>query len=101
MECTNTINSLNPYDPPELFYKKLTQLSLHQLQEEAKKFNKYAELSQIVNCYLMLRKQPEMKMEMMFDESGWYVKKCNRINLNFEKCHEDVEILKVIKLEKS
>lgn len=102
MEFAKISDSLNTYDSPETFYKKLSRMSIQHLEEEAKKFNQYAELSQILNCYLIIRKHPEMKMEMSFDKGGWCVKNCNRINLNFEPCLQDeVEILKVVKTEKN
>lgn len=101
MECVKTADSLNTYDSLKTFYKKLSQMSLSQLEEEAKKFNRYAELSQIINCYLIIRKHPEMKMEMVFDEGVWCIKNCSRINLNFEiPLQEDVKIVKVVKHEK-
>lgn len=101
MECAKTADSLNTYDPPQTFYRKLSRMSLSQLEEEAKKFNRYAELSQIINCYLIIKNLPEMKMEMVFDEGVWCIKNCSRINLNFEiPLQEDVKILKVVKHEK-
>lgn len=98
MEFSNTLDTLNPHTQAQIVYKKLTRMTTHQLEEEAQKFNWYAELSQIINCYLMIRKQPpEMKMEMIFDEKGWCIKYSNRMNLNFESSNdEDVKILKTV-----
>lgn len=101
MEFAKTSDSLNTYDSLQTFYNKLSRMSLNKLEEEAKKFNRYAELSQIINCYLIIKNHPEMKMEMIFDEGGWCLKNCNRINLNFEPpLEDDVKILKVVKIEK-
>lgn len=77
------IDALSPNDELRTFYAKMTRMSLSQLENEAKKFNKYAELSHIVNCYLMVRRQPpEMKLEMILDdENGWYLKFFDRLDL--------------------
>lgn len=76
------VDALNPNDEPRTFYVKMTRMSVNQLENEAKRFNRYAELSHIINCYLMVRRQPpEIKVEMIFDESGWHLKFSDRLDL--------------------
>lgn len=100
MEFTKTVDSLHPNDPPHTIYKKLVRMSLGQIEEEARKFTRYAELSQIINCYLMIKKLPDMNMELIFDEEGWHLRNGIKIKLNFETSPQDVEIVKDVKVEK-
>lgn len=89
------IDALSPNDEPRAFYVKMTRMSLNQLENEVRKFNKYAELSHILNCYLMVRRQPpEMKVEMILDENGWYLKFCDRLDL-VQREEDSVELINI------